>query len=465
MLTDPEAPAEGENVFKASDPGALGSPSYSSSSPANAPVLKASAPGANGSPSGSTAEEQTQEQSVQLQSTDHHTEGEERHAEQEKRLKEHIDSSQEDQNVLHRPRVIFHQVYERRRPGASKPCGLTMPVFLVRLLWLALLPPLVYYAIRVADQVDRARNSPSISVSVNTLTEAHLPIVRLCKVVETEGERPDLQVTKCVVLPNGFEAGALQVDCDPSAMPALYGTTHMRITSLVHMGCHDLKFPSLEPPKTVEWQLMLDLVSSPGILFAFFLTQQQAYRLDSGVLFAEFAIDRTEVAVPLSFHNAGLFMRYREMQRCNLDKILMFASLRATVEQQYLSYTTSDAIGAMGGAMSLAAMAHRILLPMVCALFGWRVASESAYWHTGVVFVSPDTAEGDTQGNHPPKDLSSVFEEIAQKAQEQFELGGGEQTPKRPPISIPEDLELVSVLDDAKDNIMRDMHKNRDYYY
>eukprot|EP00808_Paulinella_micropora_P001489 g24667.t1 len=65
----------------------------------------------------------------------------------------------------------------------------------------------------------------------------------------------------------------------------------------------------------------------------------------------------------------------------------------------------------------------------------------------------------------PPKDLSSVFEEIAQKAQEQFELGGGEQTPKRPPISIPSDSELVSVLDDARDNIMCDMHKNRDYYY
>eukprot|EP00808_Paulinella_micropora_P002953 g14700.t1 len=83
--------------------------------------------------------------------------------------------------------------------------------------------------------------------------------------------------------------------------------------------------------------------------------------------------------------------------------------------------------------------------------------------------VSPDTAEGKTQGNHPPppppKDLSSVFEEIAQKAQEQFELGGGEQTPKRPPISIPSDSELVSILDDARDNIMCDMHKNRDYYY
>eukprot|EP00808_Paulinella_micropora_P014859 g36141.t1 len=74
-------------------------------------------------------------------------------------------------------------------------------------------------------------------------------------------------------------------------------------------------------------------------------------------------------------------------------------------------------------------------------------------------------AEGDTQGNQPPKDLSSVFEEIAQKAQEQFELVGGEQTLKRPPISIPSDSELVSVLDDARDNIMCDMHKNRDYYY
>eukprot|EP00808_Paulinella_micropora_P010477 g38500.t1 len=59
-----------------------------------------------------------------------------------------------------------------------------------------------------------------------------------------------------------------------------------------------------------------------------------------------------------------------------------------------------------------------------------------------------------------PKDLSSVFEEIAQQAQKQFELGGGEQTPKRPPISITSDSELVSVLDDARDNIMCDMHKN-----
>eukprot|EP00808_Paulinella_micropora_P000705 g52387.t1 len=81
------------------------------------------------------------------------------------------------------------------------------------------------------------------------------------------------------------------------------------------------------------------------------------------------------------------------------------------------------------------------------------------------VAVTLADAEGDTQGNHPPKDLSSVFEEIAQKAQEQFELGGGEQTPKRPPISIPSDSELVSVLDDARDNRMCDMHKNRDYYY
>eukprot|EP00808_Paulinella_micropora_P007026 g23262.t1 len=70
-----------------------------------------------------------------------------------------------------------------------------------------------------------------------------------------------------------------------------------------------------------------------------------------------------------------------------------------------------------------------------------------------------------TQSSLPPKDLSSVFEEIAQQAQEQFDLGGGEQTPKRPPISIPSDSELVSVLDDARDNIMCDMHKNRDYYY
>eukprot|EP00808_Paulinella_micropora_P025020 g1740.t1 len=46
----------------------------------------------------------------------------------------------------------------------------------------------------------------------------------------------------------------------------------------------------------------------------------------------------------------------------------------------------------------------------------------------------------------PPKDLSSVFEEIAQQAQEQFELGGGEQTPKRPPISIPSDSELRLLL-------------------
>eukprot|EP00808_Paulinella_micropora_P016730 g76537.t1 len=89
-------------------------------------------------------------------------------------------------------------------------------------------------------------------------------------------------------------------------------------------------------------------------------------------------------------------------------------------------------------------------------------------WHqknTAVVLVSPDTAEGATQSNHPPKDLSSVFEEIAQEAQEQFEVGGGDQTPKRPPISIPSDSELVSILDDARDNIMCDMHKNRDYYY
>eukprot|EP00808_Paulinella_micropora_P029892 g18477.t1 len=54
---------------------------------------------------------------------------------------------------------------------------------------------------------------------------------------------------------------------------------------------------------------------------------------------------------------------------------------------------------------------------------------------------------------------------IAQKAQEQFDLGGGDQTPKRPPISIPSGLELVTILDDASDKIMCDMHKNMDYYY
>eukprot|EP00808_Paulinella_micropora_P000632 g20547.t1 len=45
------------------------------------------------------------------------------------------------------------------------------------------------------------------------------------------------------------------------------------------------------------------------------------------------------------------------------------------------------------------------------------------------------------------------------------DLGGGDQTPKRPPISIPSGLELVSILDDARDNIMCDMHKNRENYY
>eukprot|EP00808_Paulinella_micropora_P000744 g32365.t1 len=86
-----------------------------------------------------------------------------------------------------------------------------------------------------------------------------------------------------------------------------------------------------------------------------------------------------------------------------------------------------------------------------------QIMISAARQHTGVVFVSPDTAEGDTQGNHPPpKDLSSVFEEIAQQAQEQFELGCGEQTQKLPPISIPSDLELVSILDDARDNIIKE---------
>eukprot|EP00808_Paulinella_micropora_P019392 g57086.t1 len=61
--------------------------------------------------------------------------------------------------------------------------------------------------------------------------------------------------------------------------------------------------------------------------------------------------------------------------------------------------------------------------------------------------------------------MGRIFEEIAQKVQERFDLGGGDQTPKRPPISIPSGLELVSILDDARDNIMCDMHKNRDYYY
>eukprot|EP00808_Paulinella_micropora_P030717 g8516.t1 len=61
--------------------------------------------------------------------------------------------------------------------------------------------------------------------------------------------------------------------------------------------------------------------------------------------------------------------------------------------------------------------------------------------------------------------MSLLFEEIAQKAQEQCDLGGGYQTPKRPPISIPSGLELVSILDDTRDNIICDMHKNRDYYY
>eukprot|EP00808_Paulinella_micropora_P005937 g65649.t1 len=45
-----------------------------------------------------------------------------------------------------------------------------------------------------------------------------------------------------------------------------------------------------------------------------------------------------------------------------------------------------------------------------------RKASTDYGRNTGVVLVSPDTAEGKAQGNHPPKDLSAVFEEIAQKA-------------------------------------------------
>ena len=94
-----------------------------------------------------------------------------------------------------------------------------------------------------------------------------------------------------------------------------------------------------------------------------------------------------------------------------------------------------------------------------------RKASPVYGRNTGVVLVSPDTAVETAQGILSPKDLSTVFEEIAEKAQEQFELGGEDQVPKRPPLSIPSDLKLSAVLDDERENVLCDMHTNKDYYF